>query len=231
MNGRAWRTREDERLRVLYPDTSTKEVARILRCSLSRVYNCAWTLGLKKSAAYLARPAASRLRRGDNIGAAYRFMPGHVPFNKGLKGWSAGGRSVATRFKKGQRSVRWKHITIGSTRLMDGYLQKKMSVTGYPPRDWVAVHVLLWQEAHGQVPPGHCLRFKDGNKQNIRLENLELVSRGENMRRNTIHRYPPELKKTIPLAGKLRRTLRRKADGKEQDEGPSGPSLRDHRGA
>ena len=221
MNGRAWHAGEDGRLRALYPDFSTKKTARILGRSLFSVYGRAWNLGLKKSAAYLASPAANRLRRGDNVGAAYRFKPGHVPFNKGLKGWSAGGRSVTTRFKKGQSSPRWKHITIGSTRVSkDGYLQKKMSETGYPPRDWVGVHILLWQEAQWPIPPGHCVCFKDGNKRNIRLENLELVSRAENMRRNTIHRYPPELKKTIRLAGKLRRTLRRKTDGKEQAEGP-----------
>ena len=229
MNGRAWGTGEDECLRALYPDTSTKEVARILRRSLFAVYGRAWYLGLKKSAAYMASPAACRLRRGDNVGAAYRFKPGHVPANKGVKGWQAGGRSAETQFKQGRRPHTWKPI---GTVLPDayGYLRKKMTETGYPPHDWVAVHVLLWQEAHGPIPPGHCLRFKDGNKRNVRRENLELVSRGENMRRNSIHRYPQELKKTIRLASRLRRTLRRKADGKEQAQGSSGPSLRDHRG-
>ncbi len=229
MNARTWRAREDERLRALYPDVSTKEVARILRRSLFGIYGHANNLGLKKSAAYMASPAACRLRRGDNVGAAYRFKPGHVPANKGVKGWQAGGRSAETQFKQGRRPHTWKPI---GTVLPDayGYLRKKMTDTGYPPRDWVGVHILLWQEAHGPVPPGHCLRFKDGNKQNIRLENLEVVSRGENMRRNSIHRYPPELKKTIRAAGKLRRTLRRKTDGKEQTEGPPGPPLRDHRG-
>jgi len=58
-------------------------------------------MGLTKSAAYLASPAACRLRKGDNVGAARRFRPGHVPANKGLRrpGWSTG-RMAETQFKK-----------------------------------------------------------------------------------------------------------------------------------
>jgi hypothetical protein len=49
--------------------------------------------------------------------------------------------------------------------------------------------------------------FKNGNKQDVRIENLEMISRQELMRRNTIHRYPPALKEVIRLAGKLKRTI------------------------
>nr|WP_288356107.1 HNH endonuclease signature motif containing protein [uncultured Pseudomonas sp.] len=85
----------------------------------------------------------------------------------------------------------------------EGYLQRKVTDTGYPPRDWKGVHILLWEEAHGPVPSGHCLAFRDGNKRNITLENLELITRAERMRRNTIHRYPPELKGAIRTLGRL----------------------------
>ncbi|EMM6737362.1 HNH endonuclease, partial [Pseudomonas aeruginosa] len=41
----------------------------------------------------------------------------------------------ATRFKKGQKPHTW--LPVGSTRISaDGYLQRKISDTGYPPRDW-----------------------------------------------------------------------------------------------
>ncbi|MCP5428569.1 MAG: HNH endonuclease [Chromatiaceae bacterium] len=49
--------------------------------------------------------------------------------------------------------------------------------------------------------------FRNGDKRDIRLANLELISRSENMRRNQIHRYPPELKQVMQLAGKLRRAI------------------------
>jgi hypothetical protein len=135
--------------------------------------------------------------------------------------WSAG-RMPETQFKPGARPHTWKPI--GSTRVTnDGYLQRKISDTGYPPRDWVGVHILLWEEAHGPIPKGHALIFKDRNKGNLCLENFELITRAELMRRNTIHNYPPELVDVIRLGGALKRRLRR--IGEEQAIGPAQPPV------
>jgi len=65
----------------------------------------------------------------------------------------------------------------------------------------------VWEEAGGEVPPGHVLVFRNGNKRDIRPENLELITRAENARRNSIHRYPPELRAAMRTAGKLRRKI------------------------
>ncbi|HHO8044243.1 TPA: HNH endonuclease signature motif containing protein, partial [Pseudomonas aeruginosa] len=111
----------------------------------------------------------------------------------------------ATRFKKGQKPHTW--LPVGSTRVSaDGYLQRKISDTGYPPRDWKSIHILLWEEHVGPIPTGHCVCFKDNNKQNVVIDNLELITRAERMRRNSIHRYPPELKSAIRVISKLKRT-------------------------
>lgn len=202
-----WAPAEIRLLKKHYPNKSGDELAAMFGRSVSAVYGMAGKLNIHKSAAYLASPQACRLRRGDNIGAPYRFKKGHKPHNAGKPGWSAGGKSIKTRFKKGQRPHTW--APIGSERLMDGYLQRKVTDTGYSPRDWVGVHILLWQEHTGQeIPPGHILSFKDGNKSNITIDNLELITRAERMRRNTIHRYPPELRDAIRAAGKLRRAIR-----------------------
>ena len=61
-----------------------------------------------------------------------------------------------------------------------------------------------------------CVCFKDGNKTHIALNNLELLTRAERMRRNTIHRYPEELKSAIRAIGKLKRTIR-EVENEEQD--------------
>jgi hypothetical protein len=34
------------------------------------------------------------------------------------------------------------------------------------------LHRLIWEEAHGKVPPDHVVIFNDGNKENIVIENL-----------------------------------------------------------
>ena len=202
-----WSRVEQRLLRRLYPDTSTRALARQLGRSVSAVYGMAATFGLRKSDAYLASPDACRLRRGDNVGAGTRFQRGHTPANKGIRrpGWSAG-RMAETQFRPGNRPHTWRPI--GSTRVNDGYLQRKVSDTGYTPRDWICEHVLLWQERRGPIPTGHTVAFKDKDRTNIVIENLELLSRRELMARNTVHRLPKELADVIQLSGALKRKLR-----------------------
>jgi hypothetical protein len=120
-----------------------------------------------------------------------------------------------TQFRKGSRPHTWQPI--GATRITDdGYLQRKVTDTGYTPRDWVGEHVLLWTAAHGAPPPGHAVIFRDGDKRHVSLENLELVSRADLMRRNSIHAVlPPGLKAAVFQLGILRRALRRLEEGKE----------------
>ena len=220
---RAWQEWELDILCTQYADTPTKQLSHSIGRSEPAVYGRANILGLKKSPTYLTGPDACRLRRGDDVGAACRFLPGHVPANKGLRrpGF-APGRMAQTQFKKSARPHTWKPI--GTTRLSkDGYLQRKVSDTGYPPRDWVGEHILIWQQAHGPVPKGFAVAFKDGNKAHVDLDNFELISRRELMRRNTIHNYPPELAEVIRLGASLKRQIR-KID-EEQNHRPSQPSV------
>jgi hypothetical protein len=110
--------------------------------------------------------------RGFRSGQDGRFRKGLVPFNKGMKGIQQGGKD--TQFKKGHVPVN--HRPIGSERInVDGYVEIKVS----EPKTWRAKHVVLWEAAHGPVPSGHAVVFGDGDRQNITLENLLLISRKE----------------------------------------------------
>ena len=95
-------------------------------------------------------------------------------------------------------------------------LDRKVSDTGYPPRDWRGVHLLLWEEHHGSVPPGHAVVFKNGNKADIRIENLELITRRELMARNTVHNLPKPLAQLVQLRGALVRKINRLNQTKEE---------------
>jgi hypothetical protein len=200
-------------LRKLFPHMSSFKVAKRMKRSTCSVNGMARKFGLYKTAKYLASADACRLRRGDHItliGKLFYFPKGHVPANKGLRrpGY-APGRMAETQFKKGQQARNW--MPIGSTRInSDGYLDRKIRDTGYPPADWRGVHILLWEEKHGPVPASHAVVFKDGKKKHVVLKNLELITRAELMLRNTIHNLPAELKDTIMLAGRLKRIIRRK---------------------
>jgi hypothetical protein len=215
---RFWTKREIAVIRREYPHKDTARIAKRLKRSRIACYQRAQILGLKKSAAYMKRQRALERARLQTAGVPYRFGKGHVPANAGLRrpGYSPG-RMSETQFKKGNRPHTW--MPIGSHRYSkEGYLQQKVTDTGYPPRDWVAVHILLWIEANGPVPPGHAVSFKDKDKTHIVLDNLELISRGELMKRNSYHyNYPKEIGELIQLRGAVQRQINRRERHAKQD--------------
>ena len=114
-----------------------------------------------------------------------------------------------TQFKPGHRS-NW--MPIGSTRLIDGYLYRKVSDVPNVVHtvNWKVEHVLIWERAHGPVPPGHALAFRNHDRTDTRLDNLECITRRALMARNTIHNLPEPLKQTVRLLGALTRQIRRR---------------------
>ncbi len=223
---RLWERAEDAQLAARYPNEPTAALARDLRRTALAVYQRAQKLGLAKSAEYLASPAACRLRRGDNVGAPYRFKKGQAPANKGLRrpGWGPG-RMKATQFTKGVRrgvAVRL-YRPIGTERVSkDGYLERKVNDDLPLQRRWRFVHLVVWEAANGPVPPGHAIVFKNRDRNDTRLENLECITRRELMQRNTVHNLPKPLAETIQLLGALRRQIRRRTKAnEEQDRRPA----------
>ncbi|PTQ70388.1 HNH endonuclease signature motif containing protein [Pseudomonas sp. GV071] len=211
-----WSSEEDATLRELYPAMPMRELTVKLRRTSSSIYQRARALGLYRSPEYMASEHACRLRRGDSTGEAFRFKKGQQPWNAGMKGLQLGGRCQETQFKPGKNPHNWNPI--GHERVTkDGYLQRKMTDTKCTPKDYRMVHHLVWEEANGPVPPGHAVVFIDRDKNNLELANLELVTRAELCRRNSIHRYPPELKELIRLQKKLERTIRKRRDEESND--------------
>jgi hypothetical protein len=106
------------------------------------------------------------------------FPKGHIPFNKGRKGYCAPG-SEKGWFKPGHAPVNT--MPIGSKRInADGYVEIKYSNSpGSPKHRWKGKHVMVWEKANGPVPEGHAVIFADGNNRNFNLGNLMLVSRAE----------------------------------------------------
>ncbi len=212
---RPWSREDDALLRRIYPDTPTPQVARRMQRTVAATYGHADKLGLQKSPAYLASPAACRLRRGDAVGKRFRFPKGHVPANKGLRrpGW-APGRMRETQFKKGVRqgvAVRL-YKPIGTERISkDGYLERKVNDDLPLQARWRAVHLVVWETAHGPVPKGHAIAFKNRDRRDVRLDNLECISRRELMGRNTVHNLPKALAQAVQLLGALRRKINRRA--------------------
>ncbi len=189
-----------------YPQMKTAEIAKIIGVSESSIYNLAFKLRLKKSAEYLREVHGNVIKEA---GKKYRYTKGQEPWNKGIKGRNNAPKH--TLFKNGHIPANYKPV--GWTRIdSEGYHWTKVEegLNG-----WVMTHRLAWEIENGPIPKGKFLRFIDGNKENWQIENLMLVDRESNMRLNTIHRYPEELKSTMKILSKLKRKL--KNHGKEQD--------------
>ncbi|MBJ9964462.1 HNH endonuclease signature motif containing protein [Burkholderia seminalis] len=135
-----------------------------------------------------------------------RFVDGQIPWNKGLAGYSPAGTETG-RFKSGQKSHRWVPIGTEKVNACDGYLERKVSDTGNRRTDWQKVHKLMWEAQNGPVPPGHTLRFRDGDKSNVVIENLELLTRAEAIERNSMKRLPAELQEVIRLKQRITRKI------------------------
>lgn len=225
---RPWSEGDLGLLKELYPAKPTAEVAAILGRPVSSVYNAAFSFGLKKTPEALA--AIWRARPVAPGSVRCRFPKGHVPANKGVRspGW-APGRMAETQFKKGERSgiaaKNWRPI---GTILPDteGYLRIKVREAEHGKeafgfgntKVWPLYSRYVWEQHKGPIPPKHIVAFKDRDRSNCAIENLELLSMADNARRNSMwRRMPPELIAAIQLNGVLKRRIR-SLDGQEPNK-------------
>lgn len=199
---RAWSKKEMQLLRDRYAESPTSELGRAIGRTSAQVFKKASSMGLKKSAAFKTRMAETlRDKRRP-----WQFAPGNRPWNKGIS-YHASGRAVDHQFKPNMRPQNWRPI--GYERVVQGYLERKVTDTGVTGVDFRLVHHLVWEASGlGPVPAGHALVFRDGNARNFALENLELVSREDLMRRNSIHSHGPELARLYQLIGAVNRRIK-----------------------
>lgn len=126
--------------------------------------------------------------RGFKLGLRYigpplgRRQKGSIPTNKGQKmSKERYAKSAPTMFKKGNRTgaANINYVPVGHESWRADYMYVKVA-----EKKWVQKHRLLWEKHHGPIPAGHLVVFRDGNPHNIRLDNLELITKKEHCTRN-----------------------------------------------
>lgn len=189
---------EDDFLRENYMTIPTKRMSTVLGRSESSARQRMALIGI-----VVPEELAEMFKKQS------QFKKGSVSFNKGKKmkdyaSKEAMERMAKTQFKKGQTPHNTKYD--GHERInKDGYTEVRVSIGKYKLK-----HRVLWEKHHGKIPKNHIVVFKDKDKNNFELNNLELITFEENMSRNTIQRYPKELKHVIKLSHKLKRKLNEK---------------------
>lgn len=75
---------------------------------------------------------------------------------------------------------------------------------------WERLHILIWKRERGDYDSNkYLVRFKDGNKENLDIDNLELITKEEIIKDNSMHNLPPELKEVIHLKATVTNMIRR----------------------
>jgi len=102
-----------------------------------------------------------------------QFQKGHQTWNKGVKGYMGANK---TSFKKG--NIPHNHRPVGSERISkDGYIEIKIA----EPNIWMLKHRYIYETTHGSIPDGYVVIFLDGNRTNLNINNLKLISRSEDL--------------------------------------------------
>jgi hypothetical protein len=122
--------------------------------------------------------------------AEARIKKGHVPLNKGKKqteymSAEAIAKTADTRFKKGNINHNSLHdgaITIRQRKDRNEQPHKYIRIS---KGIWKELQIYNWEKKNGPVPKGHVLACKDGNTLNCKPSNWYLMTKVDNMKRNS----------------------------------------------
>ena len=213
-----WTIEEVSKVGELYPDMECADIAKIMGCRLDQIYYIAYKNRFEKSLAYRQSMAAKK--NFKIAGKKYVFAKGHTPINKGRKMEDyvppeSLARIQSSQFKKGRRN--FNELEDGAITIREDKSKRPYKFIRIAKAKWKSYQVHVWEQAHGPIPPGHVIIFKNYDTLNCELSNLEMITKSENMLRNSIHNYPEDIKEAIYTL----RKLKKKINGKEQNPRPT----------
>jgi ribosomal protein S28E/S33 len=109
-----------------------------------------------------------------------------------------------TMFKKGRKPHNTRQ-ECEESKSTNGYTYVKIA-----DNDWRLKHRVVYENVNGPIPADHIVVFKDNNHDNFDINNLELITKSENMLRNTLHQYPESIQQVIKLNNKLKKQINAK---------------------
>lgn len=169
--------------------------------TLRKEYECGHAT-LRKALLTQMSPEEYRALARNRLGTpnAGCFRPGHIPWDKGTKGFSFPG-SRATQFQpghlRGQAARNWRPVgTVelkpdrpprrrrGRVNAGPGPRRLWIKVSECRPgqRGWMHYARYVWQQAHGPIPPGMVIVHENGDILDDALSNLRLMTRAGSLR-------------------------------------------------
>jgi len=205
---RYWTDHERKLLSELYADNSTDFIAKKLNRSITSIYTQANIMKLHKSEEYMKIALEREAEKLKVLGLKNRFNKGHIPANFGQKmSNELREKCKVTFFKAGHEPHNTKYDGYERLDPKDGYIQVRIKKGKF-----VLKHRYVWEQHNGPIPKGKIIIFKDSNKYNLSIDNLQMITTKENMERNRVTKYPLELQHLIKLNNKLKTKLHEKQD-------------------
>lgn len=133
--------------------------------------------------------------------SAGQFLPGSTPWNKGKK--IINQKKSNTQFKPGHLPANTK---------FDGYITKRYHIRDkkyyryirISKGNWQLLNRYVYKQHFGSIPKNHVIAFIDGDTMNCNIENLQCISRADNMRRNQDRKKAAKSQKETWRKDKLR---------------------------
>ena len=150
-----------------------------------------------------------------------RFQKGHVPFSKGKK-WDeymspeSQARSRMTTFRKGD--VPHNVQPLGSISIMSGYWVMKVTNVGNQHQKWKFLHRPLWEKENGPIPKGRNVVGGNGDRNDIRMENLMLMNNKEMARYTPVDDSKPEMQRFSEIVARVAAKVAEKMKGEEDEK-------------
>ena len=203
---RFWNEAERKILIELYPDHSAVFIGKKLNRSVTSIYSQAYLLNLKKSDEYMKIALQRKAENLKIVGKNYRYKKGQKPMNYGQKmSKELYEKCKVTFFATGHSPHNEKHDGYERIDNKDGYVHVRISKGKFKLK-----HRIIWEKEYGPIPKGYVIVFKNGNKYDFDINNLEMISMAENMERNRITKYPKEIYDAIKLKNKLKNLIHEK---------------------
>lgn len=166
-----WTIREINILKKLAERVTTKEAARQLGVPHFSIKNACHRYGIKFERRNYFKKGMKPWNKGKrhDVGQQTRFKKGQLPHNTKFDG------CIRVQPDKSGRSYKYIRLSLGN---------------------WIPLHRHIWSLVHGD-PGENIIRFKDGNTMNCDIDNLMLISRGQNAVLNVINRKPRKKRQLI----------------------------------
>lgn len=181
-----WTPAKIAKLRVLYPNTDTHEVAATLGMTHRACMVKACELKIKKE------------RSAKRTWTAHTKLPSSWGFGKD-PGKYTRGRPSPNRVPIGSEFISKK-----------GEVYVKVAMTGEKNKDWRRKSHVVWEQHNGRaLGDDEVVSFLDGDTTNLSPSNLVARTKQEVMADNSLHNYPKEIVEMYQAVGQITRAVNR----------------------